>query len=83
MKKLATITVIVLIAVMAFSFSDDLYRRMTRGADDLIENRYDFTGEVVQWMQDGDYDVYRIYTKGSNDNYHDILYLGEAKKQIQ
>ncbi len=70
MKKLAMITVILLVAVMAFSFSDDLYRRMVRGDDSIAGNRYDFTGKIQQWMQEGDGDVYMIHTKDTGYSYY-------------
>ncbi|MDN5360543.1 MAG: hypothetical protein PWQ84_1606 [Thermotogaceae bacterium] len=63
MKKLAMITVILLVAVMTFSFSDDLYRMLTRYPEKVEKTSFDFKGEVLQWEERNHYNIYRIATK--------------------
>lgn len=71
MKKLTLVMVIVLISCIAFGFSDDLYRRMKRGANELVGQRYDFSGRVFQWIEGDSYDLYMVFTKGYGYDYYD------------
>ena len=81
MKKLTLIVLIVLISCIAFGFSDNLYRQLKRGADNLVGRRYDFSGKVLQWLEGEGFDVYMIYISsyyGYTDQLIRLAVLSEA-----
>ncbi|NCU33659.1 MAG: hypothetical protein EOM23_12175 [Candidatus Moranbacteria bacterium] len=80
MKKAIIITLAILLTVTLFgyrSFSNDLYRELVRFPEDFIGRDSDFEGEVLQWIQDPDFEAYLINTCDDYDaqNQHRILLL--------
>jgi hypothetical protein len=82
MKKLTIITLAILLTVTMFgyrSFSNDLYRELVRFPDDFVGQTADIEGEVLQWIQDPDFEAYLVNTCDEYDaqNQHRVLLLAE------
>ena len=56
-----------------------MYRELVRFPDDFIGQTADFEGEVLQWIQDPDFEAYLIETCDEYDaqNNHRVLLLAE------